>query len=79
MSPAYLSTYFKQETGTGLKQYIQTERLKAAAQLLKTTNMKIYLIAERCGFVNVRYFSQYFTQYYGITPQKYRTKGRGNE
>lgn len=79
LSPAYLSTYFKQETGTGLKQYIQTERLKAAAQLLKTTNMKIYLIAERCGFVNVRYFSQYFTQYYGITPQKYRTKGRGNE
>lgn len=79
LSPAYLSTYFKQETGIGLKQYIQTTRLKMAAQLLKTTNIKIYLIAEKCGFVNVRYFSQYFTQYYGITPQKYRIKGRINE
>ena len=78
LSPAYLSTYFKQETGTGLKQYIQTTRLKMAARLLKTTNMKIYLIAEKCGFVNVRYFSQYFTQYYGITPQKYRIKGLVN-
>ncbi len=79
LSPAYLSTYFKQETGIGLKQYIQTARLKMAARLLKTTNMKIYLIAERCGFANVRYFSQYFTQRYGLTPQKYRLKGQGVE
>lgn len=79
LSPAYLSTYFKQETGTGLKQYIQSTRLRMAASLLKTTNMKIYLIAEKCGFVNVRYFSQFFTQYYGTTPQKYRLKGHSNE
>lgn len=79
LSPAYLSTYFKQETGIGLKQYIQTARLKMAAHLLKTTNLKIYTIAERCGFANVRYFSQYFTQRYGLTPHKYRLKGQGVE
>ena len=76
LSPGYLSTYFKQETGVGLKQYIQSARLKLAARLLKTTNMKIYQIAERCGFVDVRYFSTQFTQRFGLTPQKYRLKGR---
>ena len=60
----------------GLKQYIQSARLKLAARLLKTTNMKIYQIAERCGFVDVRYFSTQFTQRFGLTPQKYRLKGR---
>ena len=74
LSPAYLSTYFKQETGTGIKQYIQETRLSKAAGLLKTTNMKVYEIAEKCGFMNVSYFSEQFTKYYGITPQRYRIK-----
>lgn len=74
-SAAYVSTLFKQETGEGLKHYIMQTRLERAAELLKTTNLKIYEISEQCGFANTRYFSDVFQKNYNMTPQKYRRWG----
>ena len=74
-SSAYVSALFKSETGGGLKHYIIQARLERAAELLKTTNMKIYEIADQCGFANTRYFSDLFTKTYNMTPQKYRRWG----
>lgn len=74
-SAAYVSTLFKRETGEGLKHCIMQARLEKAAELLRTTNLKIYEISEQCGFANTRYFSDLFTKSYNMTPQKYRKWG----
>ena len=77
LSAAYLSALFKQETGEGLKRFVTRTRLNAAAELLRSSNLKIYEIAQRCGFPNVRYFSDLFSDWYGTTPQRYRRRDDG--
>lgn len=72
---AYVSALFKSETGDGLKRYITNMRLARAEELLKTTHLKIYEIAEQCGFDSARYFSDLFAKTYNMTPQKYRRWG----
>ena len=71
-SAAYLSALFKSETGEGIKQYIIRARLERAAELLRSTNDRIYEIAEKCGFESTRHFSETFSRAYGMTPKKYR-------
>lgn len=78
-SPSYLSTIFKQETGEGLKHYISRVRLQKATELLRGSNLKIYVIAEQCGFKNLQNFYERFNSMYNMSPQKYRSQGRHNE
>ena len=77
LSPAYLSTLFKQQTGKGMKHYIMDTRLAIAAEYLRTTNLKIYEVADKCGFPNVRYFTNLFSKRFGMTPQQYRRRDIG--
>ena len=77
LSPAYLSTLFKRQTGKGLKRYIMDTRLAVAAEYLRSTSLKIYEVADRCGFPNVRYFTNLFSKSFGMTPQQYRRRGSG--
>ena len=77
LSPAYLSTLFKQQTGKGLKHYIMDTRLAVAAEYLRSTSLKIYEVADKCGFPNVRYFTNLFSKRFGMTPQHYRRRDTG--
>ena len=77
LSPAYLSTLFKQQTGKGLKHYIMDTLLSVAAEYLRSTNLKIYEVADKCGFPNVRYFTNLFSKRFGMTPQHYRRRDTG--
>lgn len=72
MNPAYLSRYFKMQTGEGLLDYINRLRLEKAKQLLKKTNTNINEIAELVGYYNSNAFIRSFKKYEGITPGKYR-------
>ena len=47
-------------------------RVKAAAQLLSDTQLKLYEIAERTGFGEPSYLSNVFKKYYGVSPREYR-------
>ena len=53
-------------------QYLKSYRIKKAAQLIKTTDMKIGAIGEHCGFHDKSYFAITFSRYYGCTPREYR-------
>ena len=75
MTPNYLSSIFKKNTGENLSRYLKGFRMERAREMLENTNEKIGLICEKCGFVNVSYFCQSFREYYGISPQKYRDQG----
>lgn len=74
VNPSYLSTLFKKETGNTLTDYVNKQRIERAKELLISTNMQIQNIAQRCGMLDVNYFTKTFKKYTDLTPKKYREK-----
>ena len=50
--------------------------LDAAAEAIRTTEEKTYLIARQCGYEDPNYFSYVFKRHFGVTPTKYRSEGK---
>lgn len=74
LSPNYLGLIFKEETGKNFSEYFIQLRMEKSCELLRTTNMKIYEIADRAGYRHLPYFSRQFKETYGMTPLEYRRK-----
>ena len=72
ISPGYLSTVFKKETGKTVTAYIHDKRMQHAQHLLSTTNLQIQTVALHCGILDVHYFSKTFKKEVGVTPGEYR-------
>ena len=83
MSPAYLSTMFKKETGKTYVAYLTEVRLDKAVELLNKTDDKTYVIAAKVGYQEQNYFSYVFKKKFGVSPTKFRgsrsyvRRGRG--
>ncbi len=73
VSPGYLSTIFKKETGKSVTEFIRDKRIKHAAHLLATTHMQIQSVAKHCGIPDVQYFSKTFKRETGKPPKDYRS------
>ena len=76
VSPGYLSTIFKRETGQTVTEYIIDKRIKLAARLLASTHLQVQTIALHCGIMDVQYFSKVFKKKTGKTPKEYRESVR---
>lgn len=76
ISPSYLSSLFKQDTGTTLTHFINTQRIQRAANLLSTTEQNISVVAEQVGILDVNYFTKMFKKSMGSTPTQYRRQSR---
>ena len=74
MHPAYLSHTFHKATGVTLFDYITNERIQKAKQLLKTTHLKIFEVAQESGYQDQRYFCQVFKKKTGTTAAEYRSQ-----
>ena len=48
--------------------------IERAKELLVSTNIQIQNIAQRCGMLDVNYFTKTFKKYTDLTPKKYREK-----
>lgn len=72
ISPSYLSTLFRKETGITLTEYVNRRRIEYGVFLLNTTNMQIQTIAQHCGISDINYFTRIFKKYIGKTPKEYR-------
>ena len=46
--------------------------LDAAAEAIRTTEEKTYLIARQCGYEDPNYFSYVFKRHFGMSPTKFR-------
>lgn len=68
ISPSYLSSLFKQDTGTTLTDFINTQRIQRAANLLSSTEQNISVVAEQVGILDVNYFTKMFKKSMGSTP-----------
>lgn len=71
-SPVYLSRLFKQELGESFGTYLTQIRIRKAAQLLHSTDISVYEVAERTGYETQHYFSTAFKKQTGVAPLQFR-------
>lgn len=72
MNPSYLSTKFKEETGTKLTTYIQMQKIMEAKQLLLMSKYQISEIYTLLNFTDQSHFNRVFKQIEGITPNQFK-------
>lgn len=72
LSPTYFSTLFKRAVGMSFTAYVTEIRMEQAARLLRESDEKTYLIAERTGYTDPNYFSYVFKRHFGVSPSKFR-------
>ncbi|MFC4302312.1 response regulator transcription factor [Cohnella boryungensis] len=72
LSPNYLCSLFKQETGITIVDYIKQFRIEMAKQLLESSHLKVYEIAERVGFTSSSYLCRVFKEMTGININEYK-------
>mgnify|MGYP005761175731 CR=1 FL=1 len=74
LSTSYVCTFFKNETGSTLNQYITEYRMEKAKQLLMDSRYKISDISSRVGYSDGNYFGKSFKKHTGLSPSEYREK-----
>ncbi len=74
MNLFYISHLFKKETSMNFLDYLTSQRVERAKELLEDIDSKIYEVAIMVGYNDQRYFSQVFKKYTGYTPKEYRNK-----
>ncbi len=68
---------FKQATGITAGEYLQSQRLNTARDLLRTSNLSIDEVAAQSGYQDGSYFCARFKKRMGQTPLAYRKSVRG--
>lgn len=76
VSESKLKQDFVATTGTTVKRFTTTLRLRQAAALLQGTPLSIATIAYRCGFSGESHFIEAFRTHLGTTPGKFRKRGK---
>ncbi|WP_172254621.1 response regulator [Saccharibacillus deserti] len=72
VSPVYLSRILKKELGDSFVALLTHARIRKAIELLNSTDLPIYEIAERSGYDSQHYFSTAFKKVIGVSPNQYR-------
>lgn len=72
ISSGYLTKLFRQNLNQTFVEFVTQKKMEHALELLKTSDLKNYLIAEKLGFKDPHYFSSSFKKYYGKTPSEYK-------
>jgi len=74
MSRMQLHRKLKALTGLSTSEFIRSQRLKLAAQLLKTSDINISQVGYSVGFNDHAYFSKCFKEMYKCSPSEYAKK-----
>lgn len=72
MNSAYLSRFFKQQTGCNFIDYLSKVRINQAKELLQDNTIKVYEVCNMVGYKNTRHFYKIFKQIVGLTPSEFR-------
>ena len=76
MSRTSLANRFKELVGTTMYDYMTKIRLQKACNLLRTTSLPVYSIAEKSGYQSEISFNKVFKQHFSVTPGQYRKQSR---
>lgn len=72
LSQNYLSELFKKELGEGFYDFLSKYRIKKAKEILITTNLRVYEIAQKVGYNDSITFGRAFKKITGMTPNNFR-------
>ena len=72
MSPDSFYRLFRNLIGTAPKDFIISEKLRSAREMLVMTDMPIGEISAQMGYDNQLYFSALFRKKYGVCPKEYK-------
>ena len=78
INPVYLGQLIKKETNSSFAELLNKQRIKAAQQLLLSTNDSIEDICYTVGYSNVGYFYKVFRKLCGKSPKAYRKQVETN-
>lgn len=74
----YLSSLFKEITGTSVFKYVYNRRINQAKILLRlNSDLSITEVSQATGFKHLAHFSRMFKEMVGTTPENYRKSGVG--
>lgn len=76
LSPNYLTSLLRKQTGQTFKELVQQQRLYNITSLLQDTALSIEEIARRSGYDSTTYFYRKFREAYGCSPKEFREKCR---
>lgn len=74
MNPTTLKNMFKSIYGTSIAAHIREHRMINAADLLRSSDMSISVIARKVGYDSQSRFSSVFKKHYQMLPKEYRRK-----
>jgi len=76
INPVYLGQLFSKHFNMYFHDYLTKIRIDEAKKLLRTTDMKVYEVADKVGFQNVDYFINKFKKLVNCTPLNYRSQSK---
>ena len=71
----YIRSKFLEVTKLPPVKFLNHIRVKNAGTLLLSTELSVNEIAQKCGFLDMSYFSKTFKAHFGISPKKYKKSG----
>jgi two-component system, response regulator YesN len=74
---SWFSEKFKEQTGMNFNEYIKRLRLEEAERLLEKGCYKVYEVAKRSGFGDIKYFMKTFRASTGMSPTEWKNKHQG--
>jgi AraC-like DNA-binding protein len=74
VSPNYLASLLKRETGKTFIELLTERRIERASELLTFTNVRVSQVADAVGFADFDYFCRRFKQMTGETPLQFRAR-----
>ena len=74
LSPSRLRHLFREQVGDSPRHFLETQRLRRAAELLALSRQTIAEIADELGFANPFYFTLRFKKQTGQSPRAFRQR-----
>jgi transcriptional regulator GlxA family with amidase domain len=74
LSTSRLQHLFRTVTGDAVMRSLRTQRLRAAAKMLRGTHLRVSEVCYAVGFCNTAHFSHAFKRQYGVSPRIYRQR-----
>ena len=71
MNYTWFSEKFKEQMGVNFNDYLKRFRMEQAKYLLEKGTFKVYEVAEKCGFKDVKHFMKSFREMNGMSAGEY--------
>ena len=79
VSPSYLATQFKNETGYTVSEYVTKVKMEAAEGMLRYSDLSIVEISDALSYSSQSHFTKVFREWFHTTPKQYRDDFRARD